>query len=200
MGHLDYHDITVSGHNGGLPAHGASSRDAFRIRQSPPNLSLVDDFSVNEPHTYGSSIVGENQLDTPGLLPFVPITAASTTSVSQLTSLVGGDQLNAPALLPFVPIAPASTIVSPPTSLPTSSISSLAPPPQTPTRALPPHRHVCPTCSKTFSRLPDMHRHARKHNLGAQRFDCPFPGCPYTGAKGFLRRDKLASHWQNRHQ
>ncbi|MCJ1266682.1 hypothetical protein MMC22_006567 [Lobaria immixta] len=105
VGHVDYHDIT-----------------------SPPNLSLVDGFSINEPHTYASSIVGRNQLDTPGLLPFVPITAASTTSVSQFTSLVGGDQLNAPGLLPFVPIAVASTIFSPPTSLPTSSISSSAPP------------------------------------------------------------------------
>lgn len=115
------------------------------------------------------------------------------------SSVVGGDQFNTPALR-FVPIAAAPTIVSSPASLP-SSISPPAPPPQTPTtRALPPRRHVCPTCSKTFSRAPDMHRHARKHNPGAQRIDCPSPGCPYTGAKGFLRSDKLTSHWQNRHQ
>ncbi|MCJ1261616.1 hypothetical protein MMC22_001482 [Lobaria immixta] len=170
VGHVDYHDINVNEHNGGLPAHGASSRDAFGMHQSSPSLSFVDDLSFNnEPHIYASSVVG-------------------------------GDQSHTPALLPFVPIAPAPTIVSPPTSLP-ASISAPVPPPQTPTtRALPPRRHVCPTCSKTFGRAPDMHRHARKHNPGAQRIDCPSPGCPYTGPKGFLRSDKLTSHWQNRHQ
>ncbi|MCJ1266681.1 hypothetical protein MMC22_006566 [Lobaria immixta] len=198
VGHVGYHDITVNEHDGRLP--NASFHDAFELHQNSPSLSVVDDFSNTEPHTYASSIIGGNQLNIPGLLPFVPITAASTTSVSQLTSLLGRDQLNAPALLPFVPIAAASTISNPPAWLP-SSISPPAPPLQTvTTRALPSRRHACLTCGKTFSRAPDMHRHARKHNPGVQRIDCPSPGCPYTGAKGFLRSDKLASHWQNRHQ
>lgn len=197
VGHAGYHDITVNEHNGRLPNE--NFRDAFGLHQRSPSLSMVDDFSITEPHTYASSIVGGNQLDTPGLLPFVPITAASTTSVSQLASVISADQLKAPALLPFVPIAAASIISSPPALL--TLITPPAPPPQMPTtRALSPRRHACPTCGKTFSRAPDMYRHARKHNPGAQRIDCPSPGCPYTGAKGFLRSDKLASHWQNRHQ
>lgn len=94
----------------------------------------------------------------------------------------------------------ASNIVSPTVSPPISSVSPPAPRPQSPTAGvLPPLRNVCPTCSKTFSRVPDMLRHAKTHDPGAQRIDCPSPDCQYKGTNGFLRTDKLRSHLKNRH-
>lgn len=68
------------------------------------------------------------------------------------------------------------------------------------TAASAPLRHFCAIRNKTFSQAPNMQRHAKKHNRHAQRINCQFPGYPYTGAKGFLRSNKVTSHWQNRHQ
>lgn len=171
VGHVDYHDINVNKPNDGLPAHDASTGQGFRLHQISPSLSPTDDVSINKPYTDTPSVDGGNQLNPLGSLPFVPIAAAAATSVNRSASL------------------------------PTSSISSPASFSQTSTTGIcSPRRHVCVTCSKTFSRVQDMHRHARNHNPGAPRIDCPFPSCPYTGTKGFTRRDKLTSHWQDRHQ
>lgn len=170
MGYVDYDDITVNEHDGGLLNPDARFHND-RMHPSSPSLSLVGSISFNnEPHSYVSSDVD-------------------------------GDQLNALAIPPLVPIETASTIASPPISHLTRGTLSPPPlPPQSPTiGAVPPPRHVCVTCGKSFSRAPDMQRHAKKHDPAARRIDCPVPGCPYKGAKGFLRRDKLASHRQNRH-
>lgn len=172
VGHVDYsNDISLNQHHGGLPTPEAMVCDAFNMHQSSPSRSLVDDFScINEPQTYASSGFG-------------------------------GDQLNTPALLSSVPIEAAYTMISPLISLPTAPFSTPAPNLQTPTTgAFPPPCHVCATCGKTFKWAQDVQRHAKIHDPAAQRYDCSFPGCSYTGAKGFLRRDKLKSHWQNRHQ
>lgn len=172
VGHLDYsNDISLNQHDGGLLTQEARVCDAFNMRQISPSLSLVNDFSlINEPQSYASSGFGR-------------------------------DQLNTPALPSFVPIEVASTMVSPPYSVPTPSIAIPAPKLQNPTTgASSPPCHVCATCGKTFRWAQDVQRHAKKHNPAAQRHDCSFPGCSYTGAKGFLRKDKLTSHWQNRHQ
>ncbi|MCJ1266684.1 hypothetical protein MMC22_006569 [Lobaria immixta] len=171
----------VNKDDGRLSAHNASFGDAFGMHQSSQSLSLVDDFSIHEPHSNAPSAVLRDQLDAAALVPFVPIAAASTTSISQPVSLGGGDQLNTSAVLPSVPVEATYTTVSPPTLLHASSISSPAPPPQTAaTGALSRPRYVCPTCSKTYSRVLDMQRHAKKHDPSAQRIDCPSPGCPYT--------------------
>lgn len=87
-----------------------------------------------------------------------------------------------------------------PLSLEAASTPIRPPRPQTPATGTPaPPGNVCATCGKTFKRAPDMQRHAKKHDPGAQRFDCLAAGCPYTGARGFLRPDKLADHRRNRH-
>ena len=51
-----------------------------------------------------------------------------------------------------------------------------------------------PSCDKKFTRRPNMLRHAKVHDPNAQRFDCPFAGCPRKGRHGFPRSDKLLAH------
>lgn len=132
-----------------------SVRADLRMRQSSPSLSLVDEFPFIEPQTCASSDHG-------------------------------GDLLNAPVMWSFIVIEPGSTIISPPASLPTSFISPVAALLQTSSIVtLPPPRQVCTACSETFDWAQVIQRHAKKHNPHAQRFDCPFPGCPYTGLKVF---------------
>lgn len=59
--------------------------------------------------------------------------------------------------------------------------------------------HVCPSCSRTFTRPSDLQRHVKKHVPGGKPFGCPEPGCKYKGELGFYRKDKLLSHMRNRH-
>lgn len=86
----------------------------------------------------------------------------------------------------------------------TSIVPSVQPPVPAPVPiagAATPARHACthPTCSSTFKRPSDLHRHAKVHQPGARKYECFVPGCPYRGARGFLRRDKLLSHQRNAH-
>lgn len=59
--------------------------------------------------------------------------------------------------------------------------------------------HVCPSCSRTFTRPSDLQRHVKKHVPGGKPFECSEPGCKYKGELGFYRKDKLLSHMRNRH-
>lgn len=170
LDHVKYNDIGMIQDDGGLLTHDASFRNTFSIYESPPGLSLVDDFSIiSKPYPYASSVVGEGQINNPALMSFEPVEGA-------------------PVASPPASLHPFS--VSPP-ALPPQTPATEAPPPQ---------RHVCATGNKTFGRAPDMQRHAMSHDPSARRIDCPSPGCPYTGGMGFLRSDKFTSHWQNRHQ
>ena len=60
---------------------------------------------------------------------------------------------------------------------------------------------VCrfPKCDKSFSREPDLARHALKHQKGPRPYSCIESLCKYRGEKGFYRRDKLVSHRRNQH-
>ena len=56
-------------------------------------------------------------------------------------------------------------------------------------------RYPCtyPGCSKSYSRHPDMRRHAASHYANATVLLCHHPGCR-RGARGFLRKDKPTAH------
>ena len=72
-----------------------------------------------------------------------------------------------------------------------------APIPQHPMMpATPAVKYACtyPGCPKTYSRRPDMLRHALNHDVNAARLDCGFAGCRRTGARGFTRNDKKLEH------
>lgn len=163
---MDYNSIAVKKHNNMLSAYDASFQDSFSLQQKSLSPSIVDSFFS----------INE------------PLTSAP--------SVVVGDQTDNTALQLANSMETDSTIVSQPASLPVSSISVPFQFPQTATTEVLPARHVCATCSETFSRLASMRRHALKHDLSAQRYDCSFPSCL---ARGFLRRDKLADHMRNVH-
>ncbi|CAF9920340.1 MAG: hypothetical protein ALECFALPRED_001491 [Alectoria fallacina] len=54
-------------------------------------------------------------------------------------------------------------------------------------------RWACDRCAKTFGRLSDLHRHAKKHS-GALPFRCNVTGCTYPGS---YHQDKLEQHKVN---
>ena len=56
-------------------------------------------------------------------------------------------------------------------------------------------RWACDRCTKTFGRLSDLHRHAKKHS-GALEFQCNVTDCTYPGS---YRQDKLEQHTRNCH-
>ena len=56
-------------------------------------------------------------------------------------------------------------------------------------------RWACDRCVKTFGRLSDLHRHAKKHS-GALPYRCNVTGCTYRGS---YRQDKLDQHTRNCH-
>ena len=51
-----------------------------------------------------------------------------------------------------------------------------------------------PGCGRTFTRNPDMLRHAKVHDLNAARFDCSYASCSRKGRQGFARSDKRLAH------
>ncbi|CAO1602176.1 hypothetical protein XANCAGTX0491_005806 [Xanthoria calcicola] len=57
------------------------------------------------------------------------------------------------------------------------------------------NRYACsfPGCTTSCARPGDLRRHARKHVTGP-KLDCPTPGCPRKGVRGFDRGDKMRSH------
>lgn len=57
-------------------------------------------------------------------------------------------------------------------------------------------RAKCAHCGKTFSRVYDLDRHATKHQLGIDKYQCGVEGCEYGGSH---RLDKMGSHMKNRH-
>ena len=60
-------------------------------------------------------------------------------------------------------------------------------------------KHICRYCATSFGRSSDLKRHALKHQSGPRPFSCPSDGCPYKGAKGFTRKDKMRDHVKNMH-
>ena len=59
---------------------------------------------------------------------------------------------------------------------------------------------TCPTCTLTFTRASDLQRHALKHLPESRQYECWVQGCPYKGARGFYRKDKLMAHVKARHE
>ena len=56
-------------------------------------------------------------------------------------------------------------------------------------------------CTRSFKRWDDLVRHAStKHCLYPKQYPCPEIGCNYSGDNGFLRVDKLKSHYKNAHE
>jgi len=56
-------------------------------------------------------------------------------------------------------------------------------------------------CKRSFKRWEDLVRHtSNKHCLNPKRFPCPEIGCKYSGENGFVRKDKLKSHYKNAHE
>lgn len=56
-------------------------------------------------------------------------------------------------------------------------------------------------CKRSFNRWDDLVRHtSNKHCLNPKRFPCPEIGCKYSGGNGFVRKDKLTSHYKNAHE
>ncbi len=56
-------------------------------------------------------------------------------------------------------------------------------------------------CKSSFKRWDDLVRHFRNtHCLNPERFPCPEIGCKYSGPNGFVRKDKLKSHYKNVHE
>ena len=57
----------------------------------------------------------------------------------------------------------------------------------------------CQTVTGYFS---ELKRHYKKHctNPDKEQFPCPVPWCKYSGNNGFLRKDKLQSHYRNIHE
>ncbi|KAI4121546.1 MAG: hypothetical protein LQ347_006818 [Umbilicaria vellea] len=95
------------------------------------------------------------------------------------------------------PAGPSSAIAGPSNTPIVPAVQNLV----TVTGIATPARHLCghPTCTSTFARASDLHRHAKIHQPNARRYDCVVPGCPYRGTRGFRRRDKLVSHQRNAH-
>ncbi|KAM0796002.1 hypothetical protein BDR22DRAFT_893691 [Usnea florida] len=56
-------------------------------------------------------------------------------------------------------------------------------------------RALCTQCPRTFSRLSDLERHAKKHLPGPKEFKCHAHGCKYESH----RKDKLVEHMRRRH-
>ena len=57
----------------------------------------------------------------------------------------------------------------------------------------------CRTVTKEFH---ELKRHYKKHctNPNKEMFSCPVSWCKYSGTNGFLRKDKLKSHYRNIHE
>ena len=56
-------------------------------------------------------------------------------------------------------------------------------------------------CRATLKRWHDFTRHYTVHHCKvAERYPCSVSDCKYAGENGFLRRDKLKSHYRNKHQ
>ena len=70
-----------------------------------------------------------------------------------------------------------------------------APPSQRSAAAHNKARYHCtyPGCPRSYTRHPDMRRHASSHNANAVMMFCPHSGCRRR-IRGFLRKDKLTAH------
>ncbi|KAI4136884.1 MAG: hypothetical protein LQ341_005387 [Variospora aurantia] len=63
------------------------------------------------------------------------------------------------------------------------------------------YRCDAPGCTHACKRFADLERHtSTSHCLNAEQFPCSFPGCIRGGTNGFLRKDKLKSHFENVHR
>ena len=63
------------------------------------------------------------------------------------------------------------------------------------------YRCFVPDCSHKCKRWADLERHASTaHCLDAKKFPCEYPGCKRGGDNGFVRKDKLRSHFKNVHE
>jgi len=63
------------------------------------------------------------------------------------------------------------------------------------------YRCLEPGCGKTTKKFADLKRHYRvAHCTNAIKYPCPTFGCKYSGNNGFLREDKLKSHYRNVHK
>jgi len=63
------------------------------------------------------------------------------------------------------------------------------------------YRCLEPGCGKTTKKFADLKRHYRvAHCTNAIKYPCPTLGCKYSGNNGFLREDKLKSHYRNVHK
>ncbi len=52
-------------------------------------------------------------------------------------------------------------------------------------------------CKRSFKRWDDLVRHtSSRHCLNPKRLPCPEIGCKYSGGNGFVRKDKLKSHYK----
>lgn len=155
--------------------------DAIQTSLQGPSLDHADynDFFVNKQHSYllvhnaqsRDSFRAEQSPPSRFIVDDFP-------SINELhtyaSSAIGGNQLNPQAPLSFLPIEAVSTTAS---FAPTSSFSPPTPLPQPP---FPTSRHVCA---------------AARPSAGQQKCS----GTQQYMIKGFLRRDKLIYHWQNRH-
>ena len=101
-------------------------------------------------------------------------------------------------------ISPSTTFTAGPPSLAPPHVRAVPPSgPSHATTAHPPQsvstsgrlRFVCdyPGCTKSYTRHPDMRRHALSHNAAAPTWFCHHTGCR-RGFRGFLRKDKLTAH------
>ncbi|MCJ1451643.1 hypothetical protein MMC28_001983 [Mycoblastus sanguinarius] len=57
-------------------------------------------------------------------------------------------------------------------------------------------RPACTQCGRTFGRVSDLERHAKKHDPGMRIYGCHVEGCEYEGS---YRKDKLDAHVKGRH-
>ena len=56
-------------------------------------------------------------------------------------------------------------------------------------------------CNASFEQWLDFKSHyANKHCKKRKKFPCPFPSCKYSGENGFLRKDKLKTHYDKNHR
>ncbi|MCJ1431685.1 hypothetical protein MMC27_001040 [Xylographa pallens] len=149
----------------------------------------------------------QNTFDATPLSSFLtPSTGFATAySTAAVPLAYGGPPFNSDTTLRNA--APAhygvsAPIFAPPLTSPPPSTNPAAPPtPATPnTRVPPPDKRVlCATCGKKYARYTDMVRHAAAHDEKAKKYECWAPGCPYHGARGFTRKDKLVAHQRGRH-
>lgn len=197
---------------GGYTQPAISARGQISIYESPsiyghdntPLLPMnVTGSNFIEPHFSTNSAINpiiprlgaindaQSQFDIGG---FAAINGYSNNYLPTMTSY-GPDFMAHPQYIPNGVIT--TTVISPPTM--TASIPLMNPAPAVPSATAAGARPACTICGKTYSRLSELKRHEKKHLPGAKKFDCPSNGCRYTGAMGFLRKDKMRDHVRNMH-